>query len=96
MWKKIIYGTGKDQNELFFSLFLFFGQKTIWVNRWRKAKMNEKLHKNMGDCRKIHSTSCLSQEKCYTKNVFGCGFSHNHCDFGYALNYFSERRFVLQ
>lgn len=52
--------------------------------------MNEKLHKNIGDCRKIHSTSCLSREKCYTKSVFGCGFSCSHCDFGYVLKYFSE------
>ncbi len=52
--------------------------------------MYEKLHKNIGDCRKIHSTYCLSEEKCYTKSVFGCGFSRSHCDFGYVLKYFSE------
>ena len=48
----------------------------------------------MGDCRKFHSTPCLFEERWYTKNVLGCGFSRFHCANGYALKYFSDVAYI--
>ena len=77
------------ENELFFSLFLFLWQKNLWGNLQKKAKLSEKLYKNLRDCRNFHSTPCLFQERWYTKTVFGCGFFRIRCANGYALNFFS-------